>query len=362
VNDAKRQLAILTGMNEALRGRRTVPMPTDWEAVERKLLSSPDGAVRASTTALSATFGSKAAIELQRKTLADAAADPARRQAALESLLGIKDPTLPATLQNLLTDQRLRGAALRGLAQYDDPRTPAAILKLYASFDPQSKKDALQTLSSRPSFATALLSAVAEDKVPPHEVSADIIRQLRQLHNPALDAQISKSWGVLRDSPQDKLKRMAQLRQIVERPGTAPDLAHGRQLFNQTCSQCHTLFDTGGHVGPDITGSNRADLSYLLQRVVDPNSAVPNDYRPIIVRTADGQTIIGLLKKEDANAITLQTPNEVVTVPLKEIAIRKASPLGMMPEGLLDNFKDQDVRDLIAYLRSPQQVPLEPAK
>jgi len=30
----------------------------------------------------------------------------------------------------------------------------------------------------------------------------------------------------------------------------------------------------------------------------------------------------------------------------------------MMPEGLLDNFKEQDVRDLIAYLRSPKQVPL----
>ena len=31
----------------------------------------------------------------------------------------------------------------------------------------------------------------------------------------------------------------------------------------------------------------------------------------------------------------------------------------MMPEGLLTPLSDAEVRDLIAYLRSPQQVPLQ---
>ena len=39
------------------------------------------------------------------------------------------------------------------------------------------------------------------------------------------------------------------------------------------------LFDTGGKVGPDLTGSNRGDLDYLLQNIVDPNAVIPNDYR-----------------------------------------------------------------------------------
>jgi cytochrome c2 len=34
------------------------------------------------------------------------------------------------------------------------------------------------------------------------------------------------------------------------------DRSRGRQLFARTCQPCHTLFGTGGKVGPDLTGSN----------------------------------------------------------------------------------------------------------
>jgi hypothetical protein len=32
----------------------------------------------------------------------------------------------------------------------------------------------------------------------------------------------------------------------------------------------------------------------------------------------------------------------------------------MMPEGLLTPWSDSDIRELISYLRSPEQVPLPP--
>ena len=55
---------------------------------------------------------------------------------------------------------------------------------------------------------------------------------------------------------------------------------------------------------------------------------------------------------------TVQTQNEQVVVPKSEIDSRTVSPLSMMPEGIFDKMSDREVRDLVAYLRGRQQVPL----
>ncbi len=122
--------------------------------------------------------------------------------------------------------------------------------------------------------------------------------------------------------------------------------------------QCHTLFDTGGKVGPDITGANRGDLAYLLENIIDPNAVIPIDYQLSIVQTKDLRVVDGIIKKQDQNALTIVTTAETLTLPQSEIRRVKPSTMSMMPEGLLDGMTEQDVRDLFAYLRSPSQVPL----
>ena len=358
LSDEPRQLDILQGINEALRGRRNVAMPKGWGPIEEKLLSGGSDAIKTQVAALSVTFGSRRAIEYERSVLSDSSAAPAKRRAAIDALTSIKDPRLPATLQKLIADPAVRAPALRALGNFEDAITPKSILSAYPSFNVSEKKDALNTLASRAAYAAVLLAAVGSGTVAPNDVSADIVRQLRNLHDPGIDAQAARVWGVLRDSPQDKLNRIAEIQKIVEGYGTPPDLVHGRQLFTATCSQCHSLFDTGGHVGPDITGSNRADLHYLLENVVDPNAVIPNDYRQTILQTTDGRMLAGIVKKEDSQAVTLQTTNELLIIPRNEVKVQKLSPISMMPEGLLDQFAAKDLRDLIAYLRSPTQVPL----
>jgi hypothetical protein len=64
------------------------------------------------------------------------------------------------------------------------------------------------------------------------------------------------------------------------------------------------------------------------------------------------------VKKEDAQSVTIVTANETLAIPRNEVAKLKPSPLSMMPDGLLDTMTPQEVRDLVAYLRSPEQVPL----
>jgi putative heme-binding domain-containing protein len=294
-----------------------------------------------------------------RKTLADPNAPAEARRAALDSLVRVKEGELSSMLQDLLKDSDLRGAALRALAGYNDPKTPDTILEIYARLDTAQKRDALNTLVSRPAYAKPLLAAVAAGKVPSKDLTADVIRQLRNHRDADIQTQVAKLYGAAREVSADKKAEIERYRNIYRAGGSQPGNASpGRLVYNKVCAQCHVLFDTGGKVGPDITGANRADINYLLETIIDPNAVIPNEYRAADIETKDGRSLTGIVKVQGDKTIMLQTANELVTIPRDEIASMRQSELSMMPEGLLAPLTDQEVRDLIYYLTRSGQVPL----
>ena len=357
IQDSQAQLDILKGMSEGLKGRRSVKMPVGWEPLAAKLGASSNRELRALVQSLSLTFGSKKALETLRLQLMDPRQETAARVSAMESLLGAKDPQLPVSLRKLLADAKLRAKALRGLAEYDDAQAPAAIMSVYPRLTPPEKKDALSTLVSRSDYAPALVEAVEKGTIPRSDLSADIVRQLGNLKQPELTARLEKVWGKSRASGADKLKEMAHYKALVLSPGArAADPSRGHAVFSRTCQQCHILFGEGGKVGPELTGSNRADLDYLLENVVDPNAIIPNDYRTWTLETKDDRVITGILRTQDDKSVTLVTPNEVITTPRSEIRKLDQSDYSMMPEGLLTALNNDEIRDLVSYLRSPVQM------
>jgi putative heme-binding domain-containing protein len=133
-------------------------------------------------------------------------------------------------------------------------------------------------------------------------------------------------------------------------------LPAGRAVFTRTCAPCHTLFDAGGNVGPNLTGSQRSSIDFLLENIVDPSAIVAKDYLMSTVHTKDGQVLDGIIVSEDANVLTLRTPAGDTRVPRDEVVKQKTSNISMMPEGLLEALKPDERRDLIGYLQSPVQV------
>lgn len=355
----QKTLDILNGLSFALKGQRSAPMPQGWNEVETKLSASANPEIRALVQSLSLTFGSQSALAALKKALTDKSADSTARKTALDSLLNSKDPSLVPLLQDLLADAQLQGQVIRALAAFDDPKTPTAILTAYNSFDAASRRDALNTLASRASFAKPLLDAVNAGAVPKKDLTAELVRQLRNLKNSELNDLLAKLWGVMRDSAADKQKEIEKVRSIYRAGGSQPgDAIRGRAVYARVCSQCHTLFGAGGKVGPDLTGSNRGDIDYLLQNIVDPNAVIPNDYRAWNLDTKDDRSISGIMKQQDEKSVTIITANETLTIPRGEIKSLREGELSMMPEGLLQNLPDQEIRDLIYYLRGQAQAPL----
>ncbi len=357
--DNVRRLEILNGLMFAFQGQRQVPRPPGWDEVETELNRSSNAAVRSLAQSLALKFGSSTALASLRQTLMASSADASARQTALDSLFGAKDPDLAPLLQQLLADEGLQDSALRGLAAYDDPQTPAAILKIYPRLTGASRRHALNTLASRVAYATELLAAVEQGTVPAKDITAELVRQLRNLEDTALAGKLRKVWGMSREVAEDKQAEIQKYRNIYRAGGSLPgEASPGRAVFNRICAQCHTLFDAGGKVGPDLTGSNRSDLDYVLQNILDPNAVIPNEYRAVNVETTDGRSLSGIIRQQDDRSVTLATANETLTLPRAEIKSLQQTELSMMPEGLLQPLTDQEVRDLLYYLSRPGQVPL----
>jgi putative heme-binding domain-containing protein len=332
-------------------------MPAAWPGALAKLSESKDAEVRSQVAALSVKFGDQKAFAELRKVLTNSSADLAARQSALTALVTAGDKDLPPLLQSLLADASLRGSALRGLATFDDPKTPAVILDAFSSLSPAEKRDALATLAARVPYARALLDAVAAKKIPTAEVPVDIVRQMRNLQDKALDDRLAEVWGTVRATPADRLKLIADYRRKFTAPtATKPDLALGRAVYAKTCQQCHLLFGVGGKVGPDITGANRGDLNYLLENIIDPSAVIPKEYVASIVALKNGRVVTGIIRNETPTSFTMVLPTEVLTIAKDEVELRKESDVSMMPEGQLQALKDDEARALIAYLQSPTQT------
>jgi putative membrane-bound dehydrogenase-like protein len=357
-DDIEAQRDVLRGMHEALQGRQQQAAPVGWAEAKKKLAKVSAPEVREQALILSVLFGDPEALASLRTTVLDARAETGARRNALQTLVETKAPDLMPLLRELLGDRALRGPALRALATQNDPGTPALILKHYASFGDAEKADAIATLASRPEYALALLDAMERGDVPRRDLSPFTVRQLLALNNKPLTAKLTRVWGAIRPPAQEKAALLARYLALVPPDGLKKaDRSQGRLVFERTCAGCHALFGEGGRVGPELTGSQRANPEYILSKVLDPNAVVARDFQMTVITTRNGRTLSGIVKEDTGKTVTLQTQNEVVRVATADVEERQQSALSMMPEGLLDKLTDAEVRDLIAYLAGSEQAP-----
>ena len=360
IDDTEFQLDLLKGIQEGLRGRRQLEMPSAWpDLYESKLANSSNSDVRARARALALIFGDPKALAALRKVIHDATKPIDERRDALQSLAGVRPTGFADDLLSLLNQPDLNDLAIKSLAEQNDVRIPPAVLAAYPSLDRERRHLALDTLSARIPFATAMLAALETGAIPRIDVTADIIRKLELLGDDSIQKAVAQSWGTTRSTPAEKQQRIAELKNALTADNErAPNLPHGRALFARTCQQCHKLFGEGEEVGPEITGSHRANLDYLLLNVVDPNAAVGKDYQAWNIATDDGRVLVGLVTNETARTLTLRTSTAALTVDKDEIEERVQTDLSMMPEGLFDQLTSEQLQDLVAYLASPTQVSL----
>ncbi|HUE14498.1 MAG TPA: PVC-type heme-binding CxxCH protein [Planctomycetaceae bacterium] len=362
-NTTGRSRAILTGMAEALRGWRKAPLPATWKSVQSALEASSDKEVRRLARELSVVFGDGRALADVMRIAASKSSDPAARHDAVRVLVEARGEGTVPLLCRLLDDRDVGPDAARGLAAFDDPSLPALLLTQLPKLRETVRDAAIVTLCARPNWARLLLAAVASGQVDRARVPAFQVRQMSTFPGEDFRKQVAALWPELKSISATKRKRIDQLKHVLTASTlSAADRPNGRQRFAQTCATCHTLFGQGAKIGPDLTGGQRTNLDYLLENIIDPSALVAPAYRMSTVVLADGRVLNGILNDQSGPTLTVQTPTERLLINRSEIEEVRKSELSLMPEGQLDVLAAKDVRDLIAYLMSPQQVPLPAGK
>jgi putative heme-binding domain-containing protein len=324
-------------------------MPAGWEKV-RDRLSKEDGA-RGMADELSAVFGDNVVLKQMRERLIEVGAPIKQRQRALAILTRVGDRETVTLYPQLLEDDGLRPQVIPLAARSSDPAIAKTLLGALATYSAEEKAAALGVLSSRPEFASQLLSAIEEEQLEKKELSALHIRQIHTLGNADLTKRLETVYGKIGVSSDEAKALIAKLKKTYT---TAPLWAfsedRGREVFQKRCAVCHPLDGSTIPLGPSLKGSFRNGLDYFLENIVDPNAVVGENYRMTLIATQSGEVVTGLLDKETDTAVVLRTAEKTISVPKAEIEQRKIVDQSLMPTGLFDNMTEIETIELLKFL------------
>lgn len=348
---------VLSGLRAGLEGQSSITPPENWEKVYKRLKRNKHLAVQA--LAVAQRFGNAEASQQYMTTIQSKTATSPERIEALQALAAEQWDPLISILPGLLDDPALRSEAIKAIANFENKELGSLLIERYPDFSSAHQQLAIQTLSSRSAYGQLLTKALVAKEIAKRDIPAYAARQLRRV----VGNGFVEFWGPIDQIEGDKAASYQRYQSLLTDVAVSEaDPAHGRMIFTTTCGACHKMYEEGGEIGPDLTGSNRSNLAYILSNMIYPNEEIQDDYKMVVLTTRDGRTYMGNVIAENDRQLTLRVVGqEPVNISLSNIQTREVSNSSLMPEGLLQTLSDQEVLDLVAYLKTETQVPLPAA-
>jgi putative membrane-bound dehydrogenase-like protein len=222
---------------------------------------------------------------------------------------------------------------------------------------------ALQRLPAKtkgPEILAALLALHRFPRDQAAQLHEDLVQHLGRITGQKLGAD-RKAWDAwfTRTYPDlagrltnpDGVDLVAWERRLARLNWPAGSAPQGRQVFVKArCASCHS---GGQALGPDLHGvAKRFSRDDLLTAILQPSKDVSPRYQTTLIETTAGKIYMGLIIYEAVDGTLLQTGTATVRIPGDQIASQRRVPTSLMPAGLLDNLSDQEIVDLVAYLRA----------
>ncbi len=343
--------SLLNSFKLGLAGRARVPAPKDWSGLEKSMRSAKQRELDLAIDSLSVLFGDGAAMGDLRNLAGNGNGDPAAREQAIRALAQAKDQQAVPLLFNLLGDRAVADAAIDALKSFDHADTGKQLLNRFAGLRDGNKQRALDTLISRKTYAMELIAAIDAGRIDAHELNASQVRQLHSFADQQIKKVLDDKWGIVQDTPQARVEAIEKWKKQLTAEFVAKgDKAAGAELFKRHCANCHKLYGEGKTLGPDLTGSNRASVEYLLMNMIDPSSVVPKQFTTSVILMEDGRVVTGVVVSQTDKALTVQTDKEVLTLTRSEVESIKETGKSLMPDGLLDTLTAEQVRDLFRFV------------
>lgn len=342
--------SLVLGMRDGTQGLARMQAPegwTNWEAA----YESPDKVTYLALTQLRALFGDGWSVDTLKQLATSGEVDLSVRSQALESLGQARSDAAVDFLIGRIVDRDSGAAAVGALRHSDRDDVPQAIIDRWEQMRPEARVVALGTLTSRAKSAAVLLDAVEQGKIDASAVGPYEWRQIAAFQSADLEARVAQLWPQAKLVFDDRLAKERLHGRLTEQLIGTGDFARGKEIFTRVCGNCHRLVGEGGRIGPDLTGSQRANLNYLIDNIATPSAEVATSFRTSIIELNDGQVIVGVIVKQLPDRIEVQTKDALQTIDVRNIEIMQESGRSLMPDALADALNDQELADLFKYLQ-----------
>lgn len=342
---------LLQGFEEAFKGRSLADLPP---VLVEQLARQGGGSV-----ILGLRQGRAEAIQQALAAIADEKSDRKQRLEYITVFGEIDQPQAVPVLLEVVdrsSDDELRMAALTALLAYDDASIGARVIAVYGQLNDDVRAAAHTLLASRKAWARQLVEAVDSGSVEIATIPLDVVRKLTIHRDERIAELVSRHWRDVGGATSEEMQAHIARYSAVLANGRGDPYA-GKKLYAQSCGKCHILFGDGGRIGPDLTSYKRDDTLQMLLNVVNPSAEIREGFETVLVITDDGRVATGFRYDEDSRVLVLRgVDGQNITIPRERIEEILPQPKSIMPEGLLKDLTEQQVRDLFAYLRSSQPL------
>ncbi|RPI77948.1 MAG: hypothetical protein EHM42_13410 [Planctomycetaceae bacterium] len=349
--DAEQAKRLLAGFEKASEGRPLAGLPEELIAA----IASRGGG----SLALRLRQGSAAALDESLTAIASEQTPKSDRLKLVQVLAEIHPPAAATVLQQVMQsakDADLQNAALAALQAYEDPQIGQTVVALLGTFPETVRPTALNLLASRRAWARSLLNAVDAGEVAPRTVPVEVLQRILFQRDDQIAALVEKHFGSVKGATTAVMLRQVDSLKQVLAVGTGSPY-NGRKLFLASCGKCHLLFEEGGQIGPNLTSYNRADLHAMLVNVVNPSAQIREGFENFVAVTRDGRTLNGFIVDQDSRVVVIRGGDgQTTSLRRDELDELAASLQSLMPEGLLKDYSEQQLRDLFSYLRATQPL------
>jgi putative heme-binding domain-containing protein len=278
-------------------------------------------------------------------------------------------------------DSYVRAAAIHSVALWRDRDALKPLIELLSDDDPQLRrlaamalgrigeshavKPLLDSWSNKidPFLRHAIIYALYEigdvRSLPTGHPLGKQVRHMREIDQqkaaPGIFPEIQLA-EVKKPNP-DKIASQKQRLDMLAAFLPKGDAQRGARLFNNRdrskCIICHLNGKKGVRLGPDLTsiGAIRSERD-LLEAIVFPSASIARYHEVVNVLTRDGSVVSGLLVRETVDEMFLSSAEGVVqSVAYREIEQARYSSVSLMPEGLDQLLKPEEIANLVAYLK-----------
>ena len=351
---------LIRGMLKALEGTSLDPVPAELDATLADLWKN--GEVPKEVIQLSLRLKSPQALAAARPLL-KAPSTPLSQRLDLVKALGEladapSEDIFLELIRNETIEPALRLAALNALKRYAGEDIPSTLLTLYPRLQGDLRQVAQSILSSRPAWAHRLLLAIDSGIIDKASLSPANILLMKNYENSQIRSLLTQHLRSARRSNKHKADQIIEIKALLSTARPKGNPSGGYAVFAQQCASCHKFKDQGRDIGPDLTGYEMKNLDYLVPAIIDPNLGIREgfEFSTITLRPTGSETsaiITGFITDANDLTVTIKDLSGIRTViARKDLSQLTRAPVSVMPDGLLDQLTDQQIRDLVAYLQS----------